>query len=57
VKKEVEEVSLKPVPERSDQQQLLIRSDKLIMHIGDQKLSPKELEWLRVAVSVIVSGS
>jgi hypothetical protein len=57
VKKEVEEVSLKPVPERSDQQQLLIRSDKLIMHIGDQKLSPKELEWLKVAVSVIVSGS
>lgn len=56
LKKEVEEVSIKPMPERNDQRQLVIRSDKLIMHINEQKLLPKELEWLKVAVSVIVSG-
>ena len=56
-KKEVEEVSIKPVPERNNEKQLVIRSDKLIMRISGQKLSPKELEWLKVAVSVIVSGS
>ena len=55
-KKEVEEVSIKPVPERNNEKQLVIRSDKLIMRISGQKLSPKELEWLKVAVSVIVSG-
>jgi hypothetical protein len=56
LKKEVEEVSIKPVPGRNNEKQLVIRSDKLIMRIGDQKLSPKELEWLKVAVSVIASG-
>jgi len=56
LKKGVEEVSIKPVPERNDQQQLIIRSDKRIMHINDRKLSPKEMEWLKVAVSAIVSS-
>jgi hypothetical protein len=56
LKKDVEEVSIKPVPERKDQQQLVIRSDKFIMHINDRKLSPRELEWLKVAVSAIASS-
>ncbi len=56
LKKDVEEVSIKPVPERKDQQQLVIRSDKRIMHINDRRLSPKELEWLKVAVFMMVSS-
>lgn len=57
LKKEVEDVSIKPAPEQSGQRQLVIRSDRLIMRINEQKLSSKELEWLKVAVSVIASGS
>lgn len=55
-KKEVEEVSVKPMPERKDQQQLVIRSDRRIMHISDRRFSSQELAWLKVAVSAIVSG-
>jgi len=56
LKKEVEEVSRKPVPGKTENKlEPVPRSDRQIIHINDPKLGPQELQWLNVAVTCMVS--
>jgi hypothetical protein len=57
LKREVEEVSLRPVPGRrsGNQQELIVRSDKRIVRISSSEISQQELEWLKVAVQCLIT--
>jgi len=57
LKREIEEVSIKPIPKEKLYQrqyyEVFVRSDRKVFHIWRRK-SPRELEWLRDAVLYIV---
>ena len=54
LKRDVEEVAIKQGP--SKRHELVLRSNRKIVRMQGWEQNPQELEWLRIAVSVIVSG-
>ncbi len=57
LKHEVEEVSIKTAPDnRADRQELVIRSNAKIIHVNGEGLSGRELDWIRIAISVIAAA-
>ena len=56
-KQEVEEVSLRPVAGRTsgNQQELIVRSDQLIVRITGSEIGQQELDWLKAAIQSLIT--
>jgi len=57
LKRKIEELSIRRLPDRnaSPQRELVVRSDKGIIHISGQTLGKRVLGWLKLVVQCMVA--
>ena len=57
LKREMEELSIRRLPDRKagPQRELVVRSDKGIIHINEQRCREREPGWLKLALQCMVA--